>query len=413
MKFLVLGGGAQGTAAAFDLLHHGGADRVVIADLATDAVHGCLRPYLGDRLSLVELDAAAEDDVAAAMETMDGVLCALPYHFNLAMARLAVAAGTHFTDLGGNTAIVNRQRELHDQARERGVSVVPDTGLAPGMVNILAQAGIDALDRADAVRLWVGGLPQNPKPPLNYQIVYSLEGMLDYYVTPATILRGGEPTRVEALSGLEHLEFPEPVGRLEAFFTGGGTSALPFRHQGRVDTLEYKTLRYPGHARIMRAVRDLGLLSDREVAHNGARVNPRSFFIERVTPFLTADEANDEDGDVVIVRVDAAGHRNGRPELIRYELVDRRDPATGISAMARTTGFSLAITALLQTGGHMSPGVGTPDEAVPQDRYIDALRARGIDVVRTTRAERAGGRPANDQPADEPTAQPAGHTPAS
>ena len=380
MRFLVLGGGAQGTAAAFDLLHHGTADQVVIADLATDRVHRCLRPHLGNRLSLVRVDASSRDDVAAAMKGVDGALCALPYRFNLPMARLAVAAGVHFTDLGGNTAIVNRQRELDDQARERGVSVVPDTGLAPGMVNILAQAGIDALDTVDAVRLWVGGLPRNPKPPLNYQIVYSLEGMLDYYVTPATILRDGRRTRVEALSGLEHLEFPEPVGRLEAFFTGGGTSALPFRHEGRIRTLEYKTLRYPGHAGIMRAIRELGLLSDREVVHNGSRVNPRKFFIQRATPLLSGDGG----GDIVVARVDVAGRRNGRAQRIRYQLLDRQDPVTGITAMARTTGFSLAITALMQARGHIRPGVGTPDEVVPDDRYIGELGNRGIDIEQTT-----------------------------
>lgn len=396
MRFLVLGGGTQGTAAAFDLLHHGAADEVVIADLATDNVHPCLRPFLRGRLTLVEVDASSHDEVAAAMQGMDGVLCALPYHFNLPMARLAVAAGIHFTDLGGNTAIVNRQRELDDRARGRGTSVVPDTGLAPGMVNILAQAGIDALDSVDAVRLWVGGLPRNPKPPLNYQIVYSLEGMLDYYVTPATILRDGRPTRVEALSGLEHLEFPEPVGRLEAFFTGGGTSALPFRYEGQVGTLEYKTLRYPGHARIMRAIRELGLLSDREVVHNGSRVNPRKFFIEQVKPFLSGDG----DGDIVIARVDVAGRSNGKAERIRYQLLDRHDPATGISAMARTTGFSLAITALMQARGDMRPGVGTPDEVVPHGRYIDELRKRGIDIERiiTSRhseTQRAGQTPAS------------------
>ena len=118
------------------------------------------------------------------MKEVDGVLCALPYQLNLPTTRLAVAAGVHFTDLGGNTAIVNRQRELDAAARECGASVIPDTGLAPGMVNILAQAGIDALDSVDAVRQWVGGLPQHPRPPLNYQIVYSLEGMLDLLCHP-------------------------------------------------------------------------------------------------------------------------------------------------------------------------------------------------------------------------------------
>ena len=386
MKFLVLGGGTQGTAAAFDLLRAGGVDEVVIADLDTCAVHPCLQPHLEGRLRLVEVDASDAGQAAALMQGVDAVLCALPYHFNLPIARLAVEAGVHFTDLGGNTAIVDEQRNLDGAARERGVSVVPDTGLAPGMVNIFAQAGIAALDSAEAVRLWVGGLPQDPRPPLNYEIVYSLEGMLDYYVTPAVILRDGKRTQVDALSGVEHLDFPEPVGRLEAFFTGGGTSTLPQRHEGRVRTLEYKTLRYPGHARIMRAIRDLGLLSDREVVHEGSRINPRRFFIQQVTPSLCGNGT----GDLVVVRVDVTGLQGGTETRIRFEVTDRQDPATGLTAMARTTGFSLSITALMQARGQLRPGAGTPDEIVPPALYIEELRKRGIHAEQSEhRATRA------------------------
>ena len=382
MRFLVLGGGTQGTAAAFDLLNDDAVTEVVVADLAVGRVHPCLRPHVGPRLQLVEADASHAPAVASLMDGKTGVLCALPYYFNLPMARLAVEAGVHFTDLGGNTAIVEGQRGLETRARERGISVVPDTGLAPGMVNILAQAGIDALETVDAVRLWVGGLPQQPKPPLNYQVVYSLEGMLDYYVTPATILRHGRPTRVPALSGLETLDFPAPVGRLEAFFTGGGTSALPRRHEGRIATLEYKTLRYPGHARIMKAIRELGLLSNEDIAYNGVPVNPRRFFIECVTPLL----AGDGGGDMVVVRVDVTGRRRGAETRIRYEVLDRHDAATGLTAMARTTGFSLSLTALLQARRAIRPGVGTPDEVMPPVPYIDGLAKRGIHTTQTTQS---------------------------
>src|SRR5690606_4574117 len=103
-------------------------------------------------------------------------------------------------------------------------------------------------------------LPQHPEPPLNYQIVYSLEGVLDYYTTVSWILRDGELRQVDALSEVEPVEFPTPVGTLEAFHTAGGLSTLPWTYQGRVRSMEYKTLRYPGHAAIMRAIRELGLL---------------------------------------------------------------------------------------------------------------------------------------------------------
>lgn len=261
MRMLVLGAGLQGSACAYDLLQNAGVEHVVLGDVDVGALPSYLEPLRGDpRLELLALDAHDERAVRQAMERSDACMNALPYYFNLPMASLAVQAGIHYADLGGNTEIVFQQLELDRAARERGVSIIPDCGLAPGMVNILATAGIRELDRAEHVRLYVGGLPQQPEPPLNYQIVYSLEGVLDYYTTDAWILRDGRRQRVDALSEVEGVEFPEPVGTLEAFQTAGGSSTLPWTYEGQLRTVEYKTLRYPGHAGIVRAIRDLGLL---------------------------------------------------------------------------------------------------------------------------------------------------------
>src|SRR5207253_5865809 len=157
--------------------------------------------------------------------------------------------------LGGNTAIVFDQIKLDEQAKARDVSIIPDCGLAPGMVNILAEAGIREMDEVESVKMYVGGLPQKPEPPLNYKVVYSLEGVLDYYTTPSWVMREGKPAQVDALSELEAVEFPQPAGELEAFHTAGGLSTMATRYQGKIRTMEYKTLRYPGHADIMRAIR--------------------------------------------------------------------------------------------------------------------------------------------------------------
>ncbi|NIR36931.1 MAG: saccharopine dehydrogenase, partial [Actinobacteria bacterium] len=191
------------------------------------------------------------------------------------------------------TELVDRQKELSGDAVAAGVSVVPDCGLAPGMVNILAQGGIDALDEVDSVRIFVGGLPQDPKPPLNYQIVYSMEGVLDYYTTPVLVLEGGAVVEKEALTEIEEVDFPEPVGRLEAFLTAGGISRMPYRYQGRIPSMTYKTLRYPGHARLMKAIRDLGLLDLEPVDVGGVEVRPRDAFIAAVTPKLLNPNGND------------------------------------------------------------------------------------------------------------------------
>jgi lysine 6-dehydrogenase len=312
------------------------------------------------------------------MAEYDAVLNALPYYFNEAVTRAAIESGCHAADLGGNTDIVFAQKRLSPEAEARGVSVIPDCGLAPGMVNILAAEGIRRLDRTGSVKVYVGGLPQHPEPPLNYQIVYSLEGALDYYSTPSWVLRGGKAVRVEALSELESLEFPAPVGTLEAFHTGGGISTLPFGFEGRIDTMEYKTLRYPGHAAIMRPIRDLGLISNAPLKVKGKDVVPRDVFIAAVEPRLRKPDSP----DLVALRVLVSGEKDGKPETVRFELLEFFDPTEGISAMMRTTGFSLALTGIMQAQGTIPSGVHTPDEVVPFSQYVEGLARFGV-VIRS------------------------------
>jgi lysine 6-dehydrogenase len=377
MRMLVLGAGLQGSACAYDLLQQQEVERVRLADLDVSRLPAFLEQGAGGRLETHSLDVRDHDAVRAALRGCDAALSAIPYYFNVDLAALAVEAGVHFCDLGGNTEIVLQQKALDARAREQGVTVVPDCGLAPGMVNILAQHGIEQLDTVEQVRIHVGGLPQDPQPPLNYQVVYSLEGVLDYYTTASWILRGGRRVQVEALSEVEPVTFDAPVGELEAFHTAGGLSTLAFRHEGRVPSMEYKTLRYPGHAAIMRAIRELGLLDTTPVEVNGGRVAPRDVTIASMRPRLFRPEGR----DLVALRVLVSGTRGGRPATVGWELVDRYDEARGISAMMRTTGYSLSITGLMQVRGEIAPaGVYTPDECVPARAYLEALGERGIHV---------------------------------
>jgi lysine 6-dehydrogenase len=304
-------------------------------------------------------------------------LCAAPYYFNEPLARAAIEAGVHFSDLGGNTEIVWRQRAMDAEARARGVTVVPDVGLAPGLANVLAAEGIRRLDRADEVRLYVGGLPQHPEPPLYYQVVYSLEGVLDYYTTPSWILRDGRRVQVESLSEVEPVEF-EGLGRLEAFHTAGGISTLPWTYEGKVGRMAYKTLRYPGHVEIVRAIRDLGLLDTEPVEVKGVRVVPRDLFLAVAGPRLTKPEMR----DLVALRVEVTGRRGDRRVRQVWECVDRYDEATGLSAMERTTGFTLSIVGLFLARGVIAErGVRTPDEVVPADPLVAELGARGVRIA--------------------------------
>jgi lysine 6-dehydrogenase len=375
MKMLVLGSGLQGCACAYDLLQNPAVTQVTLADLHPERLPRFLADA-GDRLRPVRLDVTDEAAVLSVMRGHDAVMSAIPYYFNGPMARLAVEAGAHFADLGGNTEIVFEQKKLQDAAVARGVSVMPDCGLAPGMVNILAAEGIRRIEQPARVRIFVGGLPQHPEPPLNYQIVYSLEGALDYYTTPSWVLRGGKPTQVDALSELEDVEFPSPVGTLEAFHTGGGISTMPFAWQDRIDVMEYKTLRYPGHVAIMRPIRELGLLGNEPIEVKGKQVVPRDLFIAAVHPRLFKPEGR----DLVALKVEVSGTSKGKPASVAFQLIDYYDAEHGISAMMRTTGYSLSITGQMQAEGRVPKGVHTPDEAMPFQPYVDALTKRGVRI---------------------------------
>ena len=377
MRMLVLGAGLQGSACAYDLLQNPEVSQVRLADLRFDHLPEFLKPLSGPRLIPTVLDVRDREAVLAVMRESDAVMSAIPYYFNLALAECAVEAGVHFCDLGGNTEIVFQQKGLAEKAAAKGVTVVPDCGVAPGMVNILAEYGIRQLDSVESVKIYVGGLPQEPEPPLDYQVVYSLEGVLDYYTTRSWVLRDGQRAQVTALSEREPVEFPAPVGTLEAFHTAGGLSTMAFRYEGKIPRMEYKTLRYPGHADIMRNVRSLGLLDLKPVDVKGTKVVPRDVFISVVQPKLTKPKGH----DLVALRVVVTGKKKGQPATRSFELVDRFDEKHHVSAMMRTTGYSLSITGMMQARGQVKPaGVHTPDECIPPELYIAELAKRGIQI---------------------------------
>src|SRR6185369_12603958 len=321
MRMLVLGAGLQGSACAYDLLQNPEVKEVRLADLHTGHLEPFLAPYSGDRLIFTPLDVRDREAVLALMRESDAAMSAIPYYFNFELAELAVEAGVHFSDLGGNTEIVFKQKTLDSAAKKKGITIIPDCGLAPGMVNILAEHGIRQLDSVDEVKIFVGGLPQHPEPPLNYQIVYSLEGVLDYYTTLSWIIRDGIRTQVKALSEREIIEFPAPLGELEAFHTAGGLSTMAFRYEGKIPSMEYKTLRYPGHAAIMEAIRDLGFLDQEPIEVKGGRVAPRDVAIATMSSRLTKPGAE----DLVALRVTVRGTKAGKSKELAWELVDFYD----------------------------------------------------------------------------------------
>lgn len=386
MKALVIGAGRMGSAAAWDLARQPGMAVVRVLDRDADRLAtlehqlGRLLAHAGGERARIETEPRDLDDTSTLVSSLRGfdvALAATDYRHNEALTRAAIEARVHLCDLGGNNAVVHAQLELSQQAERRGVAVIPDTGLAPGLACMLAALGVERLGSARRVAIRVGGLPAHPRPPLAYKIVFSVRGLTNEYLEPAEIVRDGELQTVPSLSDLEELVFPPPFGRLEAFTTSGGASTLPRTLRSRLRNLDYKTLRYPGHCAVFAALRDLGFLAEAAVAG----VTPRTF----TEHLLERALSDDEDTDVVLLRVVVEGDRDGVPASITFEIIDHHDPVTGHSAMARTTAYSAAAVAyMLAAGAITRRGVMPGELALPLEAYLAAVRARGITIVERT-----------------------------
>jgi lysine 6-dehydrogenase len=379
--YAVLGAGRQGTAAAYDMARWGGARRVVLADYdlavarrAAERVNDLLGQTIAEP---VQLDVTDPEAVEQALTGVDAFLSAVPYYYNLEIARAAIRAQAHMCDLGGHTDIARQQHALDAAARAAGISIVPNCGQVPGMGTSLMVYAIELLDETVDVYMWDGGLPQNPRPPFDYLLTFHIAGLTNEYAEPAVFLREGRITKVEPMTELETVEFPEPIGTLEAFVTGGGTDTMPWTFEGRLRTLQNKTLRYPGHFAQLRAFYDLGLWDLEPVRVGEVEVVPRDVFHALFEPKVTFPE----DRDMVVVRVKAVGKKDGRDAEALVELVDYFDEETGFTAMERDTGWSAAIVAEMMARGETPRGAGGVETQVPDRPYVEALRQRGINVT--------------------------------
>ena len=375
MKAIIVGAGRMAEAVLHDFVRFNLFKAITLADADGARAEDLARRRGGGVTRAVALDAADGRAVARAVAGHGVVVSAVPYRYNLELARAAVAAGAHFTDMGGNNDVVAAELALDGEARQAGVTLVPDMGLAPGLATVLAAALVARLDETAEVHIRVGGLPREPKPPLDYALVFSPYGLINEYAEPCLVLREGRVETVAPLTGVEELDWP-PFGRLEAFHTSGGASTLPHTWAGRVRELDYKTIRYPGHCARVKPFFDLGLASQREITIGHARIRPRDVFAERLTAALP-----EGDDDIVLVRCWAKGTKGGKATTLAYELVDYADAATGLTAMMRTTGWPVAVAAqLLAEDKTARPGALPPELAFAPEAFLAALGKRGLDL---------------------------------
>jgi lysine 6-dehydrogenase len=391
MKLLVIGSGMMGSAAAYDMARQEHVDSVTLADSdcqrAKDVAARVNRIAGNRKVRAVALDASKENEATRLMKGHDGVLSAVPYRLNLGLAKAAISAGCHFADLGGNNTVVRQELALAKAAEKKGVAIAPDCGLSPGMASILGGELVRRLDgRADALKLYIGGLPDKPMPPFHYQLVFSVEGLINEYVEPARILRKGKLTTIEALTEPEpfHMEGFAP---LVAFQTSGGTSTLPETFEGKVGECFEKTLRYPGHYDLLCELKELGLFSKEKMRVGKVEVAPREL-MSKVFEGKFAGKGP----DVCIMRLEAhesvktpgvrgllGGKLKGR--VATFTMVDHYDPKSDMSAMMRTTAFPASIVLQMMCLGTIAKrGAVLQERDVPAEAFLEEIKRRGIKI---------------------------------
>ena len=367
----------MGSAIARDLVGSKLVDEVKVYDVDRNRLNALARRVHSGKLSVKAHDVRRRSDTARLLKRFDVGVGALPHGLSEYAIESTIRAGVNFVDLIFGWRF--GQREIHTAARKRGITIIPACGLAPGLTNLLAMAGAEQLDEVREVHIKVGGIPERPRPPLNYRIVFSFEAVLEEYLRKARIVKNGKVTDVPALTGLEKITFRPPIGVCECFYTDG-LSTLVQTLRG-VREMDEKTIRWPGHVSQIKTLIECGLLETNPVRFDGRLVIPRKL----VGKILSDRISLGKERDLTLLRVDVSGRRRNASVHRRYEMVDHYDGRVGMTSMARTTAFPCSIAAqILGTGEVVKKGLVPPELAFRgalREKFLGYLRSRGMKIT--------------------------------
>lgn len=378
-KYAVLGAGRQGIAAAYDLGRFGDAEKILLVDVNAHASRkgaSRINKLLKKRIAQpVTADMSDTGKLAGILKGTDALISAVPYKYNLELTKLAIKIRACMTDLGGNTAVVRKQLSLNAKAKKAGITIVPDCGMGPGLNISLADYVMSLVDNPREIRIWDGGLPQKPKAPWNYALFFHINGLSNEYYGNAYFLRNNKITEVPCFEDQEDIDFP-PFGKLEAFVTSGGLSTAPWSFRNKLELLENKTIRYPGHCAQFKAFSQLGLLGLEPINAGKNKIVPRDAFHALLEPRINLPDTR----DVCLMRVKCTGEKSGRPAEATAEIIDYFDEKTGFRAMERLTGWHASIMAILAAHGKIAKGAVSVELAVPGKTIVEEIKKRGINV---------------------------------
>jgi len=392
MRILVLGGaGLQGRAVLHDLSRSRQVKEVVCAD-TNIAPLSPFKTFLDmDKIRLRRVDVTETPSLVSLMsEGFDVVIDVLPAAFLGKVAEAALEAKVHVV----NTMYRHQlPTGVHEKALDKGIILMPESGLDPGIDLILCGLGMNQLDEVTELHSYCGGIPE-PKAatnPLKYKISWTWQGVLSFYKMPARIIKDGRvidisPAELHSDSWVKTMDVPG-VGELELILNG---DAVTFAERmGLSSTLRNTTrctMRWPGHAALWKALVDLNFLSDEPVKGLPFEITPYRFMVNHLEPQLQYKEG---ERDWVVLRTIVAGKKGDRGMRITYDLFDMRDLETGLFAMNRTVGYTASIVAQMIADGEIkTKGLLTAIRDIPCTRFLDEIKKRGIRITEKVETEK-------------------------
>ena len=374
--FLVLGCGKMGIVLAQDLIETNPQNRVTLVDIRSGQLEKARRFIPNNRLDAVEGNMEDEKQRMSVFRGKDVVINALLHKHSLPVLETAVRSGLHFVDLAGENPLARMAYDA--EAKANGVIVLSGMGLSPGITNVLVGRAVQLLDETERAIIFCGGNPLQPRPPLRYRIVYSIDSLINFYQRPVRIIRNGQAEEVAPLSGLEPIRFPPDFPDMECFFTDGLGSLL-HTMKGRIrKDLYEKTVRYRGHARGFKTLLECGFFSTDPVEVGGQQIIPRQF-----SEVLLEEKMRlGEEEDVTLLRILVSGKKAGSPQTHVFEMVDHGDVRKKCTSMARTTSFPASIASQMLAQGQISiRGAVFPETIFDGELYapfMEGLKKRGV-----------------------------------
>ncbi len=382
MKILVLGMGLMGPTVAKDCAEDPKTSKVTGCDI-DDSKLAAAKEYVGsNKFDTKKVDITSHDQLVAAMKGYDVVVNSTAAKFSQSTLKAAIVAKVNIVDLAGGG--YPQDGDIYNEVENADITAVPGCGVDPGLIDLLCGHAMEYMDEVDEVNFSCGGLPKDPKPPLEYKIVF---GGTRMPIRPGKVpmIVDGELKEIDRYSEVEGI-FVDKYPEMEAFVDGFPSSLLKLCQEKKVKNFRGKTIRYSGFVDKLMFLLDLGVIGAKPVIYQGKEIVPVDFFHELIYPIIKFDEAAG-DKDVTVLLVRASGKKGGLDVDVTYDMVDEYDEEHKVTSMAKTTGFTAAIIArMVARGAVKKKGIQWPVRIVKGELFeelLSSLRARGVEVTET------------------------------